>query len=106
VERRHSGSGRAQVQVVQQVNGLLRGVILGAAKRALSAKDNPYAGQYQRWLRAGLTPTNARRNVARSLAATLWGMWKNGSAYHPEWVGVPAAAVSVAGVSLQADSCS
>ena len=34
----------------------------------------------------------ARRNVARAESATLWGMWKNGSAYRPEWVGVLAAA--------------
>jgi hypothetical protein len=45
LERRHSGRGRAQVQVVQQVNRLLRGVRGGAAKRASSAKDNPYAAQ-------------------------------------------------------------
>ncbi len=27
---------------------------------------------------AGISPKNARRNVARSMAAVMWGMWKNG----------------------------
>jgi hypothetical protein len=34
------------------------------------------------------------RNTARSLAVTLWGMWKNGSAYHPAWVGTSAPAAT------------
>lgn len=99
LERRHSGAGPVQVQVVRQANRVLKGVVLGAAKRAISAKDNPFAAQYRRWLQAGLTPVNARRNVARSLAATLWGMWKNGSVYRPEWVGVAAVSGSAAEVS-------
>ena len=64
--------------------------------KALGQKDNPFAAQYQRWLQAGVAVGSARRNVARSLAATRWGMWKNGNAYRPEWVGVAAAAVSAA----------
>ena len=106
LERRHSGQGPAHLGVVKHANRVLKGVVLGAAKRALTAGDNPYAAQYQRWLRAGITPANARRNVARSMAATLWGMWKNGSVYHPEWVGVAAAAVTAGGVSSEANSCS
>jgi transposase len=99
LERRHSGAGPVQVRLVRQANRVLKGVIVGAAQRAISAQDNPFAMQYRRWLRAGLAPAQARRNVARSLAATLWGMWKNGSAYRPEWVGVAAAAVSAGEVS-------
>jgi hypothetical protein len=60
------------------------------------------ADLYERWRGQGLTARLARRNVARALAATLWGMWKNGSAYRPDWVGVPAAAQRGAGsVSVQ-----
>jgi len=44
--------------------------------------------------------------VARRLAATLGGMWKNGSVYRPEWVGVAAAAVSAAAASSEAGCCS
>jgi hypothetical protein len=27
------------------------------------------------------------------LSATIYGLWKNGSVYRPEWVGVAAAAI-------------
>jgi transposase len=87
LERRRSGSGSGQLQVVRQTNRVLKNVILGAAKSAVAAGDNPFADQYERWLDQGISLRNARRNVARSLAATLWGMWKTGSDYRPEWVG-------------------
>src|SRR5262249_60017887 len=43
-------------------------------------------------VRHGRSARLARRNVARALSATFWGMGKNGSAYRPEGVGVAAAA--------------
>jgi transposase len=92
LERRHSGSGREQVGVTPCCNRVLKCVLLGAAMSAIAAGDNPFAAQYERWLADGISPSNARRTVARSLATTLWGMWKNGGAYRPEWVGVAAAA--------------
>ncbi len=88
LERRHSGSGPVRLHLCQQANRRLKGMILGAAQKAIDLADNPFAVQYQRWInQGGLTVPNARRNVARSLAATLWAMWKNGSEYRPEWVG-------------------
>jgi len=92
LERRRSGSGPEHLGVPPMVNGALKSTILGAAKSAVAQDDNPFADQYRRWIEAGLSPKIARRNVARSLAATLLGLWKNGTAYHPEWVGVAAAA--------------
>jgi transposase len=94
LERRHSGTGRVKVQLVKCANRQLKGVLMGAALSALNQESSPFASQYQRWRDSGLSVGPARRNVARSLAAVLWGMWKNGSAYRPEWVGVAAAAVS------------
>ncbi len=88
LERYRSGSGPGQLHVVRRANRLLKYVILGAAKSAVAAGNNPFADLYQRWIDQGISPRNARRNVARSLAATLWGMWKTGSGYRPEWVGV------------------
>jgi transposase len=88
LERRHSGSGPVRLRVSNQANRRLKGMILGAARKAIDLADNPFALQYQRWInQGGLTVPNARRNVARSLAATLWAMWKNGSEYRPEWIG-------------------
>jgi hypothetical protein len=82
-----------------QAHRLLKGTILGAAQSAVASGNNPFADLYGRWLAQGLSAKLARRNVARALAATLWGLWKNGSAYRPEWVGVAAAAMPAAKVS-------
>ena len=92
LERRHSGAGPERVQVPRQVNRMLKSSILGAAKSAIASRNNPLAEQYERWIRDGLTPRNAHRNVARSQAAMMWGMWKNGDVYRPELVGVAAGA--------------
>jgi len=92
LERHRSGNGPERLQVPRFCNRVLKSTILGAAKSAIAQGDNPFADQHQRWIEAGLSSKLARRNVARSLAATLWGLWKNGSAYRPEWVGVAAAA--------------
>jgi transposase len=105
LERRHSGVGAEQVRLPLVTNRLLKGTILGAAKSAIAQGENPFADQYRRWLKEGLSVRLARRNVARSLSATLWGLWKNGTAYRPDWVGVAAAAITAASVSAAADSC-
>jgi transposase len=102
LERRRSGKGPERLRVPVQVNRVLKGTILGAAKSAVAQGDNPFAEQHRRWMDTGLSAKLARRNVARSLAATLWGLWKNGSAYRPEWVGVAAAAMRAAPASRQA----
>jgi transposase len=86
LERSHSGAGPTQVRVAQCANRHLRGVLVGAAKTAVRTADNPFYNQYQRWKEEGTSARNATRNVARSLAATLWGMWKNGSPYRPQLV--------------------
>jgi transposase len=88
LERYRSGSGRGQLHVVRRSNRALKNMILGAAKSAAVAGDNPFADQHKRWIDQGISPRNARRNVARSQATTLWGMWKTGSEYRAEWVGL------------------
>jgi transposase len=99
LERRRSGNGPMKVRVPKQVNRLLKTMILGAAMKAISLSDNPFADQHRRWLKQGVSPGNARRNVARSQSAVMWGMWKNGNVYHPEWVGVSMAAQAASLVS-------
>lgn len=96
LERRHSGAGPTQVRVPASVHVCrpLKNVIIGAAMSVIAGHDNRFAERYREWIHAGLTPRNARRNVARSLAAVLWGMFKNGGAYRPDGVGVPAADLS------------
>jgi hypothetical protein len=74
LERHRSGTGPEQLGVPRAVNRPLKGTILGAAQSAIDQADNAFATQYQRWIKQGLSHKMARRNVARGLAATLWGM--------------------------------
>lgn len=98
LERRRSGNGPLKLRVPLRCNRLLKNVILGAAKSAIASKDNPFADQYRRWLGMNTSPRVARRNVARSMAAVMWGMWKSGSAYDPRRVGVAPPAGELTGV--------
>src|SRR6516164_10391307 len=102
LKREHSGKGPEHVGVPFLVHRPLKYAILGAALSAVVQGKNPFADLYGRWIKQGLSLRLARRNVARALSATLWGLWKNGSAYRPDWVGVPAAAVrGDSGVSVR-----
>jgi transposase len=97
LERRHSGSGVELVRVppAVRVNRPLKNMILSAAQTAIIEGNNPFSDRHRRWLDAGITPRNARRNVARSQAAVLWGIWKSGDVYRPERVGMALAAACV-----------
>lgn len=99
LERKHSGNGPELLGVPKRAHRLLKCTILGAAKSAAAQGNNPFADLYRRWLEQGLSARLARRNVARRLAATIWGLWKNGSAYRPEWVGVAGNAKAAVPVS-------
>lgn len=85
--RQRSGEGREFIHVELACNRRLKSMIVGAAKCAILDSQSPFALQYRRWLEAGISPRNARRNVARSLSAVMWGMWKNG-VYEPDRVGL------------------
>ncbi len=93
--RETSGNGPAFVRVEMAANRVLKAMILGAAESAIMQGDNPFAEQHRRWKEAGLSPRNARRNVARSLAGVMWGMWKNGGVYDPKRVIVKASGQQV-----------
>lgn len=98
LERRRSGGPTAstQLHVANNANRILKDMILGAAKSAVtSKKDRTFADMYGRWLEEGLSSRNARRSVARSQASVLRGMWKTGAAYRPELVGASAASPGV-----------
>jgi len=86
--RSHSGEGQEYLHVEHHVHRVLKGTILGAAESAILQGDNVFAQQHRAWVAAGLSPRNARRNVARSQAAVLWGMWKSGGEFDPTLVGL------------------
>jgi transposase len=83
LERRQSGNGLERLQMPRRCSYPLKNVILGAAKSAIASKENVFADQHQRWLNEGCSLRIARRNVARSLATVMWGMWKSGSVFDP-----------------------
>lgn len=87
LERRQSGEGSNRLRTPKRCSRPLKYVILGAAKSAIASKDNVFADQHQRWLNEGCSPWIARRNLARSLATVMWGMWKGGSVFDPGLVG-------------------
>ena len=87
LERRQSGEGNDRLRTPKRCSRPLKYVILGAAKSAIASKDNVFADQYQRWLNEGCSPWIARRNLARSLATVMWGMWKSGSVFDPSLIG-------------------
>jgi transposase len=94
LERCRSGEGpkRKGFRLPRQYNRVLKGMILGAAMTATSTGGpNPFADQQKELITRGLSPRTARRTVGRSQAAVMWAMWKTGTEYHPEWVGIPAA---------------
>ena len=100
MQRRHSGNGPERLGVPVFMHRPLKNVVLGAALSAVLSGNNPFADLYRRYCEQGLSSKLARRNVARAQAATLWGLWKNGSAYRPEWVGVAAAAAAAAAAAV------
>lgn len=81
--RESSGEGREYLHVELRCNRRLKSAVLGAAESAIRQADNPFAEQHQHWLQGGVSPRNAKRNVARSISAVMWGMWKNGGVYDP-----------------------
>lgn len=86
LERRHSGNGPVRTRISRQGHRRLKDVLLGAAKSAIAHERNPFADKYRSWRKEGLHPANAKRNVARALAATMWSLWKNNQAYDPDRV--------------------
>ena len=90
LRRQTSGDGPLCLGVDPACNRVLKSMILGAAESAIMQKDNPFHEQHERWSKAGVSPRNARRNVGRSVAGVMWGMWKNGGVYDPAKVGVAA----------------
>lgn len=88
-----------RIRLTRAGNRRLKDVLLGAARSAAARRDNPFADKFQQWtLQEGMHPSTARRNVARTIASTLWSLWKNGSQYDPALVrGVGRPSVTTSG---------
>jgi transposase len=87
LERKRSGTGPTRTRLTRGGHRRLKNVLLGGAMSAIHRGDNPFADKYAYWTQEeALHPSTARRNVARSLAVTLWSLWKTGRPYDPAQV--------------------
>ena len=86
LRREKSGNGSEFICVEQSCNRLLRSMVIGAAQCAIEQKDNVFARRHARWIAAGLSKRNARRNVARDQVTAMWGMWKSDKAFDPKLI--------------------
>jgi transposase len=66
----------ARLQLPWAANRILKNAILGAALTAINQKQNSFKADYERMVRNGIMPSNARHTVARTLLTVMWGMWK------------------------------
>jgi len=87
LERHRSGTGPTRVRLAKAANRHLKNMLMGAARSAAARAETPFADKYQYWTQEkGQHPVTAYRNVARTIASMLWGMWKDGSKYDPDLI--------------------
>jgi transposase len=85
INTRSSGGKLYSEKLTTDYNRLLKYVFKQAAEAAIRSRDNPFRQQYlDLTLIRGVVPHRAKLTIARSLAATLWAIWKNGTKYNPE----------------------
>jgi len=89
LRREKSGNGMEYTCVEQACNRLLRNMVIGAAQNAIEQKDSVFARRHARYVAAGASRRNARRNVARDQVTAIWGMWKSDKAFDPGLVRDP-----------------
>ena len=77
----------ARLQLPWATNRVLKNVFLGAALTAIHQKQNPFKDDYERRVRNGVKPCNARHTVARKLLTVMWGMWKQSWQDSPNPIG-------------------
>ena len=85
--REHSGSGFTRVHVDRGANRVLKNTLLGAAETVIMKQRGELYRRYERWLEAGQTYKNARRNLARDIATICWAMWKQGGDFDERLIG-------------------
>lgn len=82
---RSSGEKIYSRKLTREHNRPLKNAIKQAVESSIIAHDNQFRRQYMRLtLEKGLASHKAKLTVARSMLATMYGMWKKGEAYDPE----------------------
>jgi len=81
---RSSGEKVYSRSLTRSYNRLLKNALKQSTEAAISAKDNQFRRQYLRLtLEKGIPSHRAKLTVARSILATLYGIWKSGEKYDP-----------------------
>lgn len=75
--RQFSGGRAGRLKMNWSSNKRLKNAVMGAAMSAIRHRDNIFRDDYERMVKDGITPSNARHAVARKLLTVMWGMWKN-----------------------------
>jgi transposase len=82
---RASGERVYSRNLTRTYNRLLKNALKQAAEAAIIAKDNQFRRQYLRLtIEKGIPSHRAKLTVARSILATLYGIWKSGEDYDPD----------------------
>lgn len=95
LQRTTSGTdkkGRPKPAILQlpwAANRVLKNAILGAALTVINQTQNSFKTDYERMVRNGVVPSNARHTVARKLLTVMWGMWKRSCQDGPSEVSLP-----------------
>jgi transposase len=71
----------ARLQLPWAVNRTLKNAVLGVVSSAINQKNNLFKEYYERMLKDGIMPSNARHAVARKLLTVIWAMWKTNSRF-------------------------
>jgi len=72
-------------KLTREYNRHLKNAIKKAVESAIFAYDSQFKRQYLRLtLEQGFLPHKAKLTVARSILATIYGMWKSGEEYDPD----------------------
>jgi transposase len=83
--KRSSGEKVYANSLTRNYNRLLKNAVKQATEAAIIAADNQFRRQYLRLtLEQGIPSHRAKLTVARSILATLYGIWKNGEDYDPD----------------------
>ena len=85
LSERSSGEKVYSRKLTRNYNRLLKDAVKQATEAAIHAKDNQFRRQYLRLtLEQGIASHKAKLTVARSLLATVYGIWKSGEEYDPD----------------------
>ncbi len=83
--KRGSGGKVYSKKLTKEYNRPLKNAIKKSVESAIFTKDSRFNRQYTRLtILEGLPTYKAKLTVARSLLATLYGMWKSGEEYDPD----------------------